>query len=620
MTDPSDYRPDAGAVPTGPGVYRFRDHDGRVVYVGKAKNLRARVNSYFQDFSGLHPRTQAMLTTASSVDWVSVATEVEALTLEYSWIKEFDPRFNVRYRDDKSYPFLAITVGETWPRVSIVREAKRKGVHYFGPYAHAWAIRDTLEHITKIFPVRTCRDGVFRRAERAGRPCLLGFIGRCSAPCVGRISPEDYRRLVADLERFLNGDADRYVREARAAMAAAAQREEYEEAAKWRDRLGALEHVLERNAVVLPDGTDADVVGFADEPLYVGVQVFHVRAGRLVGERGFVLERTEDLDMAGYVERVLQRLYGGGDASHSGAVPREVLVSSLPSDATTVEAWLSDLRGTRVTVRRPVRGDKAALLTTADVNAAQTLARHKAKRSSDLTIRTQALTDLQDVLGLPGPPLRIECIDVSTLQGSDTVASLVVFEDGIARNADYRTYRIRGEAVDDLASIHEVVTRRFRTAADREDGRYPVSLLVIDGAAAQARAAQAALREVGMDHIPVIGLAKRLEEVWRPDSADPVILSRTSEALYLLQRIRDEAHRVAVNYHRKRRRSRVTESALDSVHGLGPARRAALLRHFGSVGVMRDASVSEIAEVPGIGPTLAASILDALTSGGDVDG
>jgi excinuclease ABC subunit C len=614
VTDPSEYRPDPGSVPVTPGVYRFRDPSGRVVYVGKAKNLRSRVNSYFSDFSGLHPRTQSMLTTAASVDWISVANEVEALTLEYAWIKEFDPRFNVRFRDDKSYPYLAITFSEKWPRVSIVREAKRKGTHYFGPYAHAWAIRDTLEHLTKLFPVRTCRDGVFRRAVQTGRPCLLGFIGRCSAPCVDRISESEYRELVIDLERFLKGDADRYLREARDAMESASAQQNYEEAATWRDRLGALEHVLEKNSVVLSDGTDADVIGLVVEPLHIGVEVFHVRAGRLVGERGFVVERAEDLDEHGYAERVLQRLYGSAD--DPAAVPRQVLLSLMPTDPMTVESWLSGLRGASVSLRIPQRGDKASLLNTAEVNAGSTLARHKSKRSSDLTARTQALQELHVDLDLPEPPLRIECIDVSTLQGADTVASVVVFEDALPKKSDYRTFRIRAEAADDLAAVSEVVRRRYRTEADREDGRYPTSLLVVDGGPAQARAARDALREVGMERIPVVGLAKRMEEVWRPDESSPVILSRSSEALYLLQRIRDEAHRVAVTFHRKRRSGRVSESALDTIPGLGPQRRAALLRHFGSVEAMRSAKVEDIAAVPGIGNTLAQTIVSALASAG----
>jgi excinuclease ABC subunit C len=555
-----------------------------------------------------------MLTTAASVDWISVANEVEALTLEYAWIKEYDPRFNVRFRDDKSYPYLAITYSEKWPRVSIVREAKRKGTHYFGPYAHAWAIRDTLEHLTKLFPVRTCRDGVFRRAVQTGRPCLLGFIGRCSAPCVDRISESEYRELVIDLERFLKGDADRYLREARDAMESASAQQNYEEAATWRDRLGALEHVLEKNSVVLSDGTDADVIGLVVEPLHIGVEVFHVRAGRLVGERGFVVERAEDLDEHGYAERVLQRLYGSAD--DPAAVPRQVLLSLMPTDPMTVESWLSGLRGASVSLRIPQRGDKASLLNTAEVNAGSTLARHKSKRSSDLTARTQALQELHVDLDLPEPPLRIECIDVSTLQGADTVASVVVFEDALPKKSDYRTFRIRAEAADDLAAVSEVVRRRYRTEADREDGRYPTSLLVVDGGPAQARAARDALREVGMERIPVVGLAKRMEEVWRPDESSPVILSRSSEALYLLQRIRDEAHRVAVTFHRKRRSGRVSESALDTIPGLGPQRRAALLRHFGSVEAMRSAKVEDIAAVPGIGNTLAQTIVSALASAG----
>jgi excinuclease ABC subunit C len=434
---------------------------------------------------------------------------------------------------------------------------------------------------------------------------------------VDRISETEYRKLVDDLERFLKGDAERYVREARQAMESASALQDYEEAAKWRDRLGALEHVLQRNSVVLPDGTDADMIGVVSQPLHVGVEVFHVRSGRLVGERGFVVERTEDLDNSGYAERVLQRLYGG--SIDAGAVPREVLMRVLPPDPRTVEAWLSGIRGSAVSLRTPQRGEKAALLATAESNAANTVARHMTKRSADLTARTQALQEIQSALDLGESPLRIECIDVSTLQGSDTVASVVVFEDALPKKSDYRTFRIRAEAADDLTAVAEVVRRRYRTEADREDGRYPTSLLVVDGGPAQARAARDALRGVGMQRIPVVGLAKRMEEVWIPDDPRPSVLSRSSEALYLLQRIRDEAHRVAIGFHRKRRTGRVSESALDAIPGLGPQRRAALLRHFGSVAVMRTADHSDIAAVPGIGARLAQVVVQALASGGDGD-
>lgn len=621
MADPSSYRPAVGEIPTDPGVYRFRDARGTVVYVGKARNLRSRLNSYFADPGALHPRTRSMVTTAASVDWVVVSNEVEALALEYSWIKEFDPRFNVKYRDDKSYPYLAVTVGEEFPKAAVVREARRRDTRYFGPYAHAWAIRDTLDQLVRVFPVRTCRDGVFRRAKQVGRPCLLGYIDKCSAPCVGRITPEDYRNLVDDLCSFLSGQTDPFVRSVERQMREASDRMDYEEAARLRDRLHALQRALERNTVVFDDRTDADVIGISDGDLQMGVQVFHVREGRIRGERGFVLEKAEDLSTSGYVERILQRLYADADTT---VPPREVLVSEALESPATWADWLSGLRGSRVDVRRPQRGDKKALMETAVTNAANTLRLHSARRSSDLTTRSQALSELQEALGLADPPLRIECIDISTLQGQDTVASLVVFEDGLPRKRDYRSFVIRTPQADDLAAMSEVVTRRFQArqaaeesvdsddAGTRKRFAYPPALLVVDGGAPQVRAAQDALMAVGVSDLPVVGLAKRLEEVWVADDTDPVILPRTSEALYLLQRIRDEAHRTAIALHRKRRGKRATASVLDEVPGLGPARSKALIRHFGSVRALRAATVEQITEVPGIGPALAASVRAAL--------
>jgi excinuclease ABC subunit C len=617
MADPATYRPAPGEIPTDPGVYRFRDDRGRVVYVGKARNLRSRLNSYFADPMGLHPRTRSMVTTAASVDWVVVGTEVEALALEYSWIKQYDPRFNVKYRDDKSYPYLAVTVGETFPRAAVVREAKRKGTRYFGPYAHAWAIRDTLDQLVRVFPIRTCRDGVFRRAQQVGRPCLLGYIDKCSAPCVGRIDADEYRALVEDLCSFLAGQSESYVRSVERQMREASERQEYEDAARYRDRLGALTRALEKNAVVFDDSTDADVIGIAEDELQMGVQVFHVRAGRIRGERGFVIEKAEDLSTSGYLERVLQRLYSESDVT---SPPKEVLLSAPLDDPRPWRLWLSGMRGARVDVRTPQRGDKRALMATAVANAENTLRQHTARRSGDLTTRSQALRELQDALTLPEPPLRIECIDISTLQGQDTVASLVVFEDGLPRKRDYRSFVIRTEGADDTAAVAEVVTRRFqsREPEQEDDGRrfaYPPALLVIDGGAPQVRAAQDALMAVGMGELPVIGLAKRLEEVWLPDESDPVILPRTSEALYLLQRVRDEAHRTAIALHRKRRGKRATASTLDGVPGLGPAKSKALLRHFGSVRAIRAASLAELTEAPGIGPTLAQAIRSTLSPG-----
>jgi excinuclease ABC subunit C len=658
VPDPAAYRPTPGSVPDAPGVYRFLDAQGRVVYVGKAKSLRSRLNSYFADLAALHPRTAAMVTSAASVDWTVVSTEVEALQLEYSWIKEFDPRFNVRYRDDKSYPYLAVTVGEEVPRVLVMRGAKRKGVRYFGPYAHAWAIRETLDQVLRVFPVRTCSSGVFRRAGQVGRPCLLGYIGKCSAPCVGRVSTEEHRELVEDFVTFMEGHTATFLKRLRAEMARAAREQEYERAARLRDDIAALERALERNAVVLGDGTDADVVALATDPLEVAVQVFHVRGGRIRGERGWVADRTDDADPGSLVEDFLLQLYG--DAVPE-AIPRQVLLPALPEDGEEREALtaiLAERRGGPVTLRIPQRGDKRALLQTVEQNAAQTLALHKTRRASDLTTRSRALEEIQQALDLPEAPLRIECVDVSHLQGDAVVASLVVFEDGLPRKGDYRRFEIRARGRDgsasDVAAVAEVVNRRFRRYLEEREqvpevegaldpgdeigpagpggraggvdpltGRprrfaYAPSLLVVDGGPPQVAAAVAALRGLGIESGPggvaVCGLAKRLEEVWLPDQDDPVILPRTSEGLYLLQRIRDEAHRFAITYHRGKRRRSAVESALDAVPGLGDARRAALLRRFGSVKRLRSASVEEIASVRGFGPTLASAVVDALAA------
>ena len=639
-----DLRAAVGPVPSEPGVYRFRDARGQVIYVGKARSLRSRLASYFADPATLHPRTAMMVATAADLDWVVVRNEVEALSLEYAWIKEFDPRFNVKYRDDKSYPYLAVTVSDEFPRVAVVREAKRKGTRYFGPYAHAWAIRDTVDELLKVFPIRSCRDGVFRRAHQVGRPCLLGYIDKCSAPCVGRVSPDGHRALVDDFCTFMAGNGERFVAELTLEMQAAAKTQHYEEAARLRDRVEALRRAMERNTVVFDDDTDADLIALVEDPLEAGVQVFHVRDGRLRGERGFVIEKAEDLDSAGYMERVLQRVYERGGESD---IPREVLVSTLPATPQAWGEWLGSLRGARVDVRVPKRGDKRALMETAVANATQSLAQHKLRRSSDITTRSRALSELQDALALPEAPLRIECIDISTLQGTDTVASLVVFEDGLPKKRDYRSFIIRDVAADDTRAVAEVVARRFaKLAAPPETDRelfdtapdatppgdappddapasservappsgfaYPPGLLVIDGGQPQVRAALDAMMAAGVTDVPVIGLAKRLEEVWLPDDPDPVILPRASEGLYLLQRVRDEAHRFAITFHRKRRAKRQTTSALDAIPGLGPKRAAALLKEFGSVKAMRAAEATDIARVPGIGPALAETIVQSL--------
>jgi excinuclease ABC subunit C len=621
------YRPAPGSVPEGPGVYRFRDSHGRVIYVGKAKSLRQRLGSYFQDISGLHPRTQTMVTTAASVEWTVVATEVEAFQLEYSWIKEFDPRFNVKYRDDKSYPYLAVTLDEDFPRVQVMRGAKRKGVRYFGPYAHAWAIRETVDLLLRVFPVRTCSAGVFRRAGQIGRPCLLGYIGKCSAPCVGRVSADEHRRIVEDFCAFMSGQTDQFTRRLEALMREAAEDLDFERAARLRDDIGALRRAMEKSAVVLGDGTDADVIALADDPLEAAVQVFHVRGGRVRGQRGFVVERIEELSTGELVEQLLVQLYGGESGD---AVPREVLVPALPESSADVTIWLSQRRGGPVDLRVPQRGDKRALMETVARNAAQSLALHKTRRGGDLTSRSLALGELQEALGLPQAPLRIECFDVSNLQGTDIVASMVVFEDGLARKSEYRRFAIRtvGEnGSDDVRSIHEVITRRFRRYLEEradtgepesdEIGRpkrfaYPPNLVVVDGGAPQVEAARRALEELGIEDVSLCGLAKRLEEVWLPVDPDPVILPRTSEALYLLQRVRDEAHRFAISYHRQKRSRGMVDSALDAVPGLGETRKTALLKHFGSLKRLRAATLEELLEVPGIGSHTAEAIVTAL--------
>ncbi|MGH3458955.1 excinuclease ABC subunit UvrC [Aeromicrobium sp.] len=627
MADPATYRPAQGEIPVGPGVYRFRDDAGRVIYVGKAKSLRARLNSYFQDIAGLHARTQQMVTSAAGVDWTVVDTEVEALQLEYTWIKEFDPRFNIKYRDDKSYPWLAVTVSEEFPRVMVMRGAQRKGVRYFGPYGHAWAIRDTVDTLLRVFPMRSCSAGVFRRAKAVGRPCLLGDIGKCAAPCVGRVSAEEHRAIVDDFMSFMGGQTTAFTRRIQKRMREASEAQEYELAARLRDDLAALNRVLEKQTVVLRDGTDADVFGFEIDPLEVAVQIFTVRGGRIRGQRGWVADRADDTDVPELVQRALVTLYG---ESASEVVPRQVLVPELPSDADVVTELLTELRGGPVTIRVPRRGNKKRLMETVEQNAHQSMARHKMKRAGDLTARSQALEEIQDALSLPTAPLRIECYDVSNLQGTEIVASMVVFEDGLPRKSEYRRFTVRHEGQSDVAAMHEVITRRLarllkaraegadEQGVDPETGKpkrfaYAPSLIVVDGGPPQVAAAQAAMQQLGLTDIALCGLAKRLEEVWVPDDDDPVILPRTSEGLYLLQRVRDEAHRFAIAHHRQRRAKAMTGSVLDDVAGLGPTRRRALLKTFGSVKKLRAASIEEIANVPGVGPATAQSIVAALS-------
>jgi len=629
------YRPKPGEIPTEPGVYRFRDKQRRVIYVGKAKNLRARLSSYFQDIGNLHQRTATMVATAASVEWTVVKTEVEALQLEYSWIKEFDPRFNVKYRDDKSYPWLAVTVGDEFPRVMVGRGAKRKGTRYFGPYSHAWAIRETVDILLRVFPMRSCSNGVFKRSQQIGRPCLLGYIDKCAAPCVGNVTAEEHRAIVDDFCEFMAGRTKPFIKRIEQQMYAASDALDFERAARLRDDLGAMQKALEKQAVVLGDGADADVIALAEDPLEVAVQVFYVRGGRVRGQRGWVADRTDDADTPELVETFLLQLYGG----EPDAVPKEILVPELPPDPATFEQLLGDLRGTRVSIRVPQRGDKKALQENVARNAVEALALHKTKRASDLTTRNLALAEIADALELDDAPLRIECYDVSHIQGTEIVASMVVFEDGLARKGEYRRFVIRDqEGSDDVAAMHEVITRRFRRLLDEQarseerlgdDGpmlvdpdtgrprkfAYAPGLVVVDGGAPQVAAAQRALDELGIDDIPVCGLAKRLEEVWLPGQEDPVILRRTSEGLYLLQRVRDEAHRFAIAHHRGRRSKSMVESLLDDVPGLGEVRRKTLLRHFGSLKKLREAEIDQIALVPGIGPRTAAAIKDAVAAG-----
>ncbi|MDO5034037.1 MAG: excinuclease ABC subunit UvrC [Actinomycetaceae bacterium] len=656
MADPVTYRPKTSEIPTEPGVYRFRDEQGRVIYVGKAKNLRNRLTNYFQDPANLHPRTQNMVFSAASVQWTVVANEVEALTLEYSWIKQYDPRFNVMYRDDKSYPYLAVSMGEEVPRMQIMRGARRKDTRYFGPYSQVWAIRETVDQLQRVFPIRTCSKAVYNRAQRAGRPCLLGYIDRCSAPCVGKISKQDHYQLADQLCQFMGGKVGPYIRDLKTQMKQAAAELNYEKAAQLRDSLAALEKVLEQNAVVLSDGTDADVFAQIADELEAAVQVFHVRGGRIRGVRGWVIDRPSDATEPELMQRLLQQVYAEAtpasptereaavsvdDVEHTptSAIPREILVSTLPEDETAVREWIEQLRGAKVDLRVPQRGDKRALMDMVATNAEHALRLHKTRRAGDLTQRSKALEELAEYLDLPAAPLRIECYDVSHTMGTNQVASMVVFEDGTPRKSDYRHFTIRGEAgegaTDDTAAMREVLTRRFKRLQAEESGQtgydedgiqlasgpvdpntgkprrfsYRPDLVVVDGGLPQVNAASTTLQEMGIT-IPVVGLAKRLEEVWIPGDDFPVIMPRTSAGLYLLQHLRDESHRFAITHHRKKRSASMKRSILDEIPGLGPARQAALLKTFKSVKKIREATAEELAEVPGVGPMLAQTIHD----------
>ncbi|HEY8524125.1 MAG TPA: excinuclease ABC subunit UvrC [Acidimicrobiales bacterium] len=594
-------RPPTGTIPEAPGSYQFKDAEGRVIYVGKAANLRARLSNYFVDPRSLPARTAAMVNSAETVEWIQVRNEVEALMLEYSLIKQHRPRFNIRLRDDKSYPFLAVTVEDEWPRPTVMRGRKRKGVRYFGPYGHAYAIRETLDLLLRTFPLRTCSDNKFRRHQRLGRPCLLFHIEKCSGPCVGEVDKETYDRLTRELLDFLDGDTDTIVDRLEGQMREAADNLEYERAARIRDRLASVRKAIERQQMVADRNEDLDVIGIAEDDLEAAVQVFYVRKGRVVGRKGFVVDKVEDLGPGELVGNILEELY---DDPPLG-IPRTILVPTEPSDGDLYCEWLSHLRGSRVEVRVPRRGAKRELHETVTRNASEEFARHRLRRASDHNARAKALNELQEALGLPDAPLRIECYDMSHIQGTDYVGSMVVMEDGLPRKSDYRRFKVRSvPGNDDFAAMEEVLTRRLSAYIDERalpvserSGKfsYPPQLLLVDGGKGQLNVAVRVLEDLGLDEeIPVAALAKRFEEVYLPDRSDPVRLPRGSEALYLLQRIRDESHRFAVSYHRQLRGKRMTKSVLDDIPGLGPARKKRLTKELGGVAGVKRASLEEL--------------------------
>ena len=605
MTIPASRRP--REIPTSPGCYLFRDADGRVVYVGKAKSLRARLGSYFQDARALHPRTLAMLEQAADVEWIVTGNEVESLHLEYNLIKQHAPRYNVRYRDDKSYPWMAITVGEDFPRALVMRGKRRRNVRYFGPFAHAYAIRETLDLLLRTFPMRTCTKGVFDRARRSNRACLLYDIGKCAAPCIGAISADDHRAIVDDLIRFMDGEHDPVLDRLDKQMHEAADGLEYERAARIRDQIVSVKTAIETQVVASDRKERFDIIGLVEDDLEAAIQVFVVRGGRVVGRRGYIVDKVEEMDPPGLLASFIRQLEMEADD-----VPREILVPFEPADADVLRSWLSDVRGGPVRFRVPMRGEKRALLDTVTENAEQAFSRHKLKRRSDFAARSRQVEALRTALDLDEPPLRIECYDISNLGPDEVVGSMVVFEDGLPKKSDYRRFAIKGvEGQDDFASMAEVIRRRFARYLEQRDApkdqatkfAYPPNLVVIDGGKGQLGAARDVLQEMGLVDISIVGLAKRFEEVFVPERDDPVIIPRGDEALYLLQHVRDEAHRFAVRYHRTLRGKRSTASALDRVPGVGPARKKQLLRAFGSVRRILQASEEDIAAV--VGPTLA---------------
>ncbi|CAB4687706.1 MAG: excinuclease ABC subunit UvrC [Actinobacteria bacterium] len=611
-------RPRTSEIPEEPGVYRFRNDQGRVIYVGKAKNLRARLTSYFQE--NLHERTARMVQEATSVDWTIVATEVDALQLEWTWIKSEDPKYNVRFKDDKSYPYLAITTGESIPRVFVARAPKKKGVRYLGPFPNAGALRLVVDQVLRTFPVRTCAPGVLRQAVASGRPCLLGHIEKCSAPCVNQVTVEEHKQKISEFISFFSRDPAPYIRRVQKEMESAAAAEEFERAAKLRDDLIALELALETSTVVLPDDTDADFISLVEGEIEIGATIFSVRHGRIRGQRSVVMERDFDKSSADLYRQLVQDVY----SDLTQEIPREICMPQLPEGAKDLQEWLAISRNEKTSFKVPQRGDKVSLLEIVTRNASEALLRHQLLRSSDISKRAQALSELQDALALQVAPLRIECYDISHIQGTHAVGSMVVFEDGAPRKSEYRRFEIREGGGDDLASMSEVLTRRLRRLKDEESVdraeeiaaglqarrfSYRPQLIVVDGGRTQVDAAAKILEREGFGDIALVGLAKRLEEIWKPADARPVILPRKSESLFLLQRLRDESHRFAITYHRSKRGRAMIESLLDEIPGLGEGRRAALLENFTSMKALRLASEAEISQVPGVGPAIAARIV-----------
>ncbi|MDQ4095845.1 MAG: excinuclease ABC subunit UvrC [Actinomycetota bacterium] len=614
-------RPEAGSIPTAPGVYLFKDEHDRVVYVGKAASLRSRLSNYFS--TGLHPRTQAMVEAARDVEWIVTASEVEALHLELNLIKQHRPRYNVRYRDDKSYPYLAITLDEEYPRARVMRGTKKKGVRYYGPFAHAYAIRDTLDLLLRTFPMRTCSQGVFDRCRRRGRPCLLFHIERCAGPCVKAVSAQEHREIVLELCDFLDGNTKPVLQRLETAMREASDNQEYEVAAKMRDQLDNVRKAIEKQQMVTSDKDELDVVGLVEDDLEAALQVFFVRRGRVTGRKGFIVDKVEDLGTPQLLSRFLERLY-----TEENEVPKQVLVPVEPDERALIEEWLGDFKGAKVKVRVPRRGEKKALLDTVTENAKVAFGRHRLKRSSDFNARSRQLRELQQALGMEDAPLRIECFDISNTGPTEAVGSMVVFEDGLPKKADYRRFRIKWTAgPDDVGMMGEVIRRRFSRVAGEaasngaeertKPGRfaYPPNLVVIDGGKGQLNRAVEVLDELGIDDVTTISLAKRMEEVFVPDRAEPILIPRSSEALYLLQQIRDEAHRFALTYHRLLRGKRMKQSALDGIPGLGEARRRALLKEFGSVKKVREASLEDLEQVKGLPKNVAEKVYAALHGG-----